>query len=119
MGSFQNVFSAFTVLWVLMALVVMAGFVAVLVFVIRRISHETHKNDGKPVESVRARVVSKRTDVQAMSNSPVYTHYFATFELTDGSRVEVQLAGEQFGLLAEGDEGVLTHRGTKFYSFVR
>lgn len=45
--------------------------------------------------------------------------YFATFEKTTGERVELTLSGEDYGLIAEGDLGRLTHQGWAFKEFVR
>jgi hypothetical protein len=43
------------------------------------------------------------------------TFYYLTFEFTDGSREEFGVTGEEYGLLAEGDRGMVQYRelGTK------
>src|SRR3954471_1217877 len=65
--------------------------------------------------SVRAKVVAKRaaTHGRMSSNSPgdVYTSYFATFEMGAGERLEFHLQDADYGLLVEGDEGMLTYQG--------
>ena len=112
-------FAGFSVLFVLMAFTVFAGVIVVFVILIRRTNQKNRENAGLPVETVQAKVVSKRMDVHGMSNSPTKTDYYVTFELTTGYRVEVQTEGEQFGGMVEGDEGMLPHRGTQFIRFVR
>ena len=42
------------------------------------------------------------------------TWYGATFQFADGSRRELDLSGRGYGLLAEGDRGMLTWRDTVF-----
>ena len=40
-------------------------------------------------------------------------------ELKGGERMEFGLYGKDFGLLVEGDEGVLTYQGTRYHGFDR
>lgn len=47
------------------------------------------------------------------------TSYYATFEVESGDRMELQLSGQEYGQLAEGDTGVLSFQGTRFLSFDR
>lgn len=72
------------------------------------------KDKASPRLMVPARVVAKRTQVWNH-----YTHYFATFEVESGDRMELSVDGDDFGLLAEGDNGELTFQGRKFLSFER
>ena len=84
---------------------------------------EWSHNNSLPVLSVPARVVSKRADtsgrVWSNSGGRVSTDYYATFELGTGQRLEFGLAGSEYGLLAEGDEGTLTYQGTRYKGFQR
>lgn len=48
-----------------------------------------------------------RNSVTGMGSS-TYTHYFVTFELEKGKRLELGVKDAEFGMLAEGDQGVLT-----------
>ena len=48
-----------------------------------------------------------------------YTHYYATFEVESGDRMEFELRGSEYGLLAEGDLGKLTFQGTRYLGFER
>lgn len=86
-------------------------------------------NNRSPRLSVPARVAAKRTNVSHhhhhhagvgngvhMSTS---TSYYATFEVESGDRMEFHLSGQEYGLLAEGDTGVLSFQGTRYLSFDR
>ncbi|WP_160036230.1 DUF2500 domain-containing protein [Paenibacillus sp. An7] len=67
-----------------------------------------------------ARVLTKRTEVSGGSgNSRAYTNYYLTFEFEDGRRTEFEVRAEEYGLLVEGDEGRLTHQGTRYLGFER
>jgi hypothetical protein len=87
-------------------------------------------NNGQPVLTSPARVVAKRTDVST-SHSNLHsddsfhhhdhtsTSYYVTFELASGERREVQVGGQEYGMLAEGDQGDFTFQGTRYKGFVR
>ncbi len=91
------------------------------------------RNNNSPVETVNARVVTKRMKVSgfgqsrvgrvsAMNNtmgSSTYTRYFATFELEGGRRLELGLKDHEFGMIAENDQGKLTYQGTRYLGFER
>ena len=77
-----------------------------------------------------ARVVTKRMKVSGHGNtmmnrntamngigSSTYTRYFVTFELEKGRRVELGVKDAEYGMLAEGDQGVLTFQGTRYLGF--
>lgn len=42
-----------------------------------------------------------------------------TFEVQSGDRLELQLNGSDFGMLAEKDIGILSFQGTRYVSFER
>ncbi len=88
------------------------------------------RNNNSPRQTVNARVVTKRMKVSghggtvvgtntAMNRmgSSTYTRYFVTFELEDGSRLELGMKDAAYGMLAEGDQGVLTYQGTRYLGF--
>ncbi|UJF32967.1 DUF2500 domain-containing protein [Paenibacillus hexagrammi] len=78
------------------------------------------RNNSSPVLRRDATVVTKRTKVWGGSeNSSASTSYFVTFEFDDQSRLELQLSGSEYGLIAEGDRGTLTNQGTRFNAFQR
>lgn len=45
--------------------------------------------------------------------------YYVTFQFESGDRMEFQVYGSEYGMLAEGDEGKLTFQGTRYLSFER
>jgi hypothetical protein len=109
-------FGAFGVIFVL-------AFIAVVGIVLYRLVQggaQWQQNNASPELTVAAKVVTKRQDTDGGRNdTSVRTSYFATFELLSGERLELPVPGGQFGLLAEGDQGQLTHQGTRFKGFER
>jgi len=76
-------------------------------------------NQSEPVLSFPARVIGKRDSVSGGGNSSARTTYFVTFERLDLQRLELEVEGQEFGMLAVGDYGRLTHQGTWYQGFVR
>lgn len=104
-GGFTSVF------FLLVAVVV-----GVIVWTLVKSAAQGVKNSASPRVEVRARVVTKRTHVWG---DHARTGYYVTFEMEGGERLELQLSGEDYGMLAEGDRGCLTHQGTRFLGFDR
>ena len=80
------------------------------------------KQGRKPVYNIQATVKGKRTLVEADQENPNIprTRYFVTFHKRDGNRVEMEVPGEDYGLAAEGDEGILVYsKGDEFIVFKR
>ncbi|QVY62062.1 DUF2500 domain-containing protein [Cytobacillus gottheilii] len=84
------------------------------------------KNEQSPRLSVPAVVKSKRTDVSRHANHHDHHHhvssstrYYVTFEFESGDRSELHLSGKEYGLLSEGDSGVLDFQGTRYLGFER
>ena len=80
------------------------------------------KQGRKPVYNIQATVKGKRTLIEADPAIPGVpkTRYFLTFHKRDGNRVEMEVPGEDYGLAAEGDEGVLVYeKGDAFIVFKR
>lgn len=98
--------------------------VAVLVFglvgaIIFSAISETIRVSRLPIEEAPAHVVAKRQDTSGMGDSSVSTSYFVTFEFSGGRREELRTPPKEYGLLAEGDLGMLTYQGPKFLGFDR
>ncbi len=77
------------------------------------------KADSKtsaPAIRVSARVAAKREEVYGLGGD-VHTNYYVTFVLNDGRRAEFNLTGRAYGLLLEGDCGMLTFRGNQYIRF--
>jgi Protein of unknown function (DUF2500). len=91
-----------------------------------------NKNNHSPRLCVYAKIVSKRTSVSHHHHSnagdPTGIHgyhttsstsYFMTFEFDTGDRIELKVSGQEYGMLAEGDEGNLSFQGTRYLGFER
>ena len=111
----------FSILFTLMFLLVFGIFAATA---IRGIS-QWNKNNHSPRLTVPATVVAKRTNISHSHHAGHHHHgssstsYYATFQVESGDRMELHLAGHEFGLLVEGDRGKLTFQGTRFLGFER
>ena len=108
------------------------GFIVVIGLVLNSMiqgAREWNSNNKSPVLSVDANVVAKRTEVShhhhnfgnntALSHHSSTTTYFATFEVKSGDRIELKLPDKEYGMLAEGDYGILTFQGTRYKGFER
>ncbi|WP_028977286.1 DUF2500 domain-containing protein [Sporolactobacillus terrae] len=76
-------------------------------------------NKQKPRLRVPAQVVGKRTGTAGGNERPVITHYYATFEMESGDRIEFEVSGSEYGMLAEGDHGMLEFQGTRYLGYQR
>lgn len=79
------------------------------------------RNRASALLSREARLVGKRQDVHGggETRAMMSYYYYATFEFTNGSREEFRITGEEYGLLAEGDRGMLQSQGTWYKGFNR
>lgn len=82
---------------------------------------EWGKNNHSPRLTVSAVIVAKRTDVHRSGGTHhrTSTTYYITFQLENGERMEFRTAGSEYGLLVEGDTGLLTFQGTRYLGFER
>ena len=79
-----------------------------------------NRNNHSPTLTVAAKIVGKRQNTWGGSGDfMAHTDYYATFQLEDGQRMELQVPSGEIGLMAEGDAGTLTYQGTRFLSFQR
>lgn len=111
-------FGGFEVLFFIM----FALFFVVFIFVFVKEIGEWHKNNNSPRLTVEATVVTKRTHRSHSSNKNMHTSstwYYATFQIESGDRMELNVGGMEYGMLAEGDVGRLTFQGTRYISFER
>lgn len=117
----EDIFSVFF----LMAFIMVFG--SIIISFISRASQWT-KNNNSPRLTVRAAIVSKRMDVRrhhhnsagsGMHHSSSVTHYFVTFEVDSGDRMELKVSGNEYGMLIEGDRGSLEFQGTRYLDFAR
>ena len=113
----------FMALFILVFLMILGTFLAML---LRGISQWSRDNRA-PRLTVGALVTAKRTNVShhrhsgagGVGHTTRSTTYYATFEVESGDRMELQLSGQDYGLLAEGDRGYLTFQGSRYLGFER
>ena len=113
--------------------VLIAVFAVLLIGGIGRAVYVWIRNNRSPVQTMNARVVTKRMKVSGHGmhtagynpsmrtmGSPTYTRYFATFEMDDnGRRLELNVNDSEYGMLAENDRGRLSFQGTRYLGFER
>lgn len=99
-----------------------------LVVAIKGIS-QWNQNNHSPRLTVSASVVAKRAHVShqhshnhhgtGMHHTSTFTTYYVTFQVESGDRMELNVAGHEYGMLTEGDRGMLTFQGTRYLGFER
>ena len=117
-GGFHLFSALFTLVFVLVT--------GVFIFVIVKGVSQWNKNNHSPRLTVPATVVAKRTSVShhhhsntGMHHTTHSTDYYVTFQVDSGDRMELHVAGHEFGMLIEGDRGMLTFQGTRYLGFER
>ena len=104
--------------------VIVFGVIAVMILVtVFRGLSQWNKNNHSPRLTVEARVVTKRQNISHHHSgdhlSTTSSWYYVTFQVESGDRMELQMTGPEYGMLAEGDRGRLTFQGTRYVSFER
>lgn len=94
-------------------------FFAVFIFIIVSNVRQTSRNNHSPRITVPAEVVGKRDHRSNHRNGGHSTSYYVTFQVESGDRMELQVMGQEYGLLCEGDRGRLTFQGTRYLGFER
>ena len=114
-------FNLMSLMFPLMFLLVFGMIAFTIIQEIRR----WNKNNKSPRLTVEAKIVEKRTDYRRTRSgtnnmhSRSRTDYYVTFEVESGDRMELELQGQEYGLLVEGDKGKLTFQGTRYLGFER
>lgn len=115
-------FNMFGIMFTIMFMFVMGVFI---VTAIKGIS-QWNKNNNSPRLTVPAVVVSKRTEISHHHHNGVDHHhhhssttYYITFQVESGDRMEFHVTGQDYGMLIEGDEGMLHFQGTRYLGFQR
>ncbi|VYU43473.1 DUF2500 family protein [Clostridium tertium] len=98
--------------------------IGVFIFTIVKGISEWSSNNRQPIVPVDSKITSKRMSVthhnhgeNGMSHNS--TSYYVTFEFENSERLELKVSGSDYGLMSEGDRGVLSFQGTRFISFKR
>ncbi|MCM3666127.1 DUF2500 domain-containing protein [Mesobacillus subterraneus] len=76
-------------------------------------------NNQQPRVNAQAKVVTKRTSVHGGGETNAHNSYFVTFEFDSGDRLELQVKGQEYGQLVEGDNGELQFQGTRYLGYTR
>ena len=116
-------FDMFGVMFTIMFVLVIGMFIVIAV---KGLS-QWNKNNHSPRLTVPATVVAKRTNVTRHHHGGANGHhhhhtstsYYVTFQVESGDRMELHVAGTEYGLLIEGDSGNLTFQGTRYLGFER
>ena len=110
-------------LFPILFLIVFVLIIGCIIFVVVRGASQWHRNNRSPVLTVRAQVVTKRSDIIRRSHDDhgirTSTTYYATFQVESGDRWEFLIPREEYGMLVEGDQGSLTFQGTRYLGFQR
>lgn len=116
MAAYERSFHAPPTWWLIAAFLI--GGAALFVFgsiIIKAVTMSVRNAQSLLLER-RAVVVARRQEVWGES---ARTQHYITFQFPDGARAEFALQGEEYGLIADGDAGLLRSQGTKFLGFDR
>lgn len=112
---FGTFFDGMPVFFVIVFVIILAIVVTTLV---RNITTWS-SNNQQPRLNVEATVAGKRTRTSGGNQTAVSTHYYVTFEVASGDRMELKVSGQAYGLMVEGDQGTLQFQGTRYLDFQR
>ncbi|MDM5317528.1 DUF2500 domain-containing protein [Fictibacillus sp. b24] len=94
--------------------------ISIFIFVIIKGIGEWSSNNKQPKLAVTAELVTKRTKVSGGANdTSASTWYYATFEVESGDRMEFHVGSQEYGMLVEGDRGILNFQGSRYLGFER
>ena len=116
-------FDMFSIMFTIVFVLVIGIFIVTM---IKGIS-QWNKNNNSLRLTVPATVVAKRTNVSRHHHGGADHHhhtttsttYYVTFQVESGDRMELHVAGHEYGLLIEGDKGKLSFQGTRYLGFER
>ncbi len=116
-------FGLFNIMFYIIFFIVIGTFIITFAKGIKEWNHNNHS----PRLTVPATVVAKRTNVSRHIHNGAGNHhhhhtsssYYVTFQFDSGDRMELHVAGHEYGLLIEGDKGNLSFQGTRYLGFER
>ena len=119
----MNTFFPFQIFEVMFFLMFGLVFCVILVTMIRGLC-QWNKNNHAPRLTVPVTVAGRRTEIHRRRSGDshmthTYTLYYVTFQVESGDRMELRLSGQEYGLIVDGDRGLLTFQGTRFLNFER
>ena len=109
----------FSIMQIMVPVIFVLVFGIIIVTMVRGVG-EWNKNNQSPKLTVPVTVVAKRSDVhRGIETMHTFTSYYVTFQVESGDRMEFEVSDMEYGMLAEGDRGMLTFQGTRYLSFQR
>ena len=109
----------FSIMRIMVPVMFVLVFGIIIVTMVRGIG-EWNKNNQSPKLTVPVTVVAKRSDVhRGIETMHTFTSYYVTFQVESGDRMEFEISDTEYGMLAEGDRGMLTFQGTRYLNFQR
>ena len=115
----------FNLLFTLMPIFIIF-FIGVIAYHIVKSIAQWNANNNSPVEEHTSRVVAKREHASQHHHHHAHHHhvststtYYVTFELSNGLRKEFSVRAREYGMLVEGDRGMLRFQGTRYLEFAR
>ena len=109
----------FSIMRIMVPVMFVLVFGIIIVTMVRGVG-EWNKNNHSPKLTVPVTVVAKRSDVhRGIETMHTFTSYYVTFQVESGDRMEFEVSDMEYGMLAEGDRGMLTFQGTRYLSFQR
>ena len=126
LGGFSGFGSGLVIFQIMFGLVFVLTIGTFIVIAVKGIS-QWNKNNHSPRLTVPATIVAKRTNVSRHRHGSANGHhhhttsttYYVTFQVESGDRMELHVAGHEYGLLVEGNKGNLTFQGTRYLGFER
>ena len=118
-GGYPGFGMTFSILRIMVPVIFVLVFGIIIVTMVRGVG-EWNKNNQSPKLTVPVTVVAKRSDVhRGIETMHTFTSYYVTFQVESGDRMEFEVSDMEYGMLAEGDRGMLTFQGTRYLSFQR
>ena len=109
----------FSIMRIMVPVIFVLVFGIIIVTMVRGVG-EWNKNNQSPKLTVPVTVVAKRSDVhRGIETMHTFTSYYVTFQVESGDRMEFEISDMEYGMLAEGDRGMLTFQGTRYLNFHR
>ncbi|MBC7808572.1 MAG: DUF2500 domain-containing protein [Akkermansiaceae bacterium] len=102
-------------------LIVVASLLSILaVYTVVEPILKAGRDGAKSVVARRATVIAKRQELWGgVTASPYTTSYYVSFEMESEDRVELEVEDTDYGLIIEGDTGILSSQGDTFKGFQR
>ena len=107
-----DIFSVFGFIWAIL----FVGIIVIFFVMLGKAIARERNNSRQPIKTAEAKVVAKRIKVWGDHS---HTDYFVTFEAYNSERTEFEIEEGLYGLLVEGDTGMLTYQGYKALDFRR